>query len=122
MGPGSGRVRGSSLDLHNHGEPGERIAARIMLALVPLEVLEQLYLRSIEGCAARGAALPGSRHVGRRPGAWLPLALFPLDDLDRLLKAAANTGRSEEHTSELQLLMSISFAVFCLENKIIIYN
>src|SRR3546814_8895338 len=47
---------------------------------------------SIEGCAARGAALPGSRHVGRRPGAWLPLALFPLDDLDRLLKAAANTG------------------------------
>src|SRR3546814_18643479 len=63
-----------------------------MLALWPLEVREQLYLRSIEGCAARGAALPGSRHVGRRPGAWLPLALFPLDDLDRLLKAAANTG------------------------------
>src|SRR3546814_6731555 len=46
---------------------------------------------SIEGGAARGAALPGSRHVGRRPGAWLPLARFPLDDLDRLLKAAANT-------------------------------
>src|SRR3546814_8765209 len=87
MCPVSGRVRGSSLDLHNHGEPGERIAARIMLALVPLEVLEQLYLRSIEGCAARGAALPGSRHV----------------------------GRSEEHTSELQSLMRLSYAVFCLK-------
>src|SRR3546814_4008769 len=28
-------------------------------------------------------------------------------------------GRSEEHTSELQSLMSISYAVFCLKNKII---
>src|SRR3546814_8914525 len=26
-------------------------------------------------------------------------------------------GRSEEHTSELQLLMRISYAVFCLQNK-----
>src|SRR3546814_2967018 len=26
-------------------------------------------------------------------------------------------GRSEEHTSELQSLMSISYAVFCLKNK-----
>src|SRR3546814_16712168 len=93
MGPGSGRVRGSSLDLHNHGEPGERIAARIMLALVPLEVLEQLYLRSIEGCAARGAALPGSRHVGRRPGAWLPLALFRSEER-RGGKECVSTGRS----------------------------
>src|SRR3546814_2796308 len=28
-------------------------------------------------------------------------------------------GRSEEHTSELQSLMRISYAVFCLKNKII---
>src|SRR3546814_3654508 len=27
-------------------------------------------------------------------------------------------GRSEEHTSELQSLMRISYAVFCFENKI----
>src|SRR3546814_10305783 len=27
------------------------------------------------------------------------------------------TGRSEEHTSELQSLMRISYAVFCLKNK-----
>src|SRR3546814_2099785 len=27
------------------------------------------------------------------------------------------TGRSEEHTSELQSLMRISYAVFCLQNK-----
>src|SRR3546814_9592926 len=30
---------------------------------------------------------------------------------------ANNTRRSEEHTSELQSLMSISYAVFCLKQK-----
>src|SRR3546814_4165279 len=30
--------------------------------------------------------------------------------------------RSEEHTSELQSLMRISYAVFCLKNKIINYK
>src|SRR3546814_4173380 len=32
-------------------------------------------------------------------------------------KAAALPGRSEEHTSELQSLMRISYAVFCLTKK-----
>src|SRR3546814_2960808 len=31
--------------------------------------------------------------------------------------AARNLGRSEEHTSELQSLMRISYAVFCLKTK-----
>src|SRR3546814_8900564 len=31
---------------------------------------------------------------------------------------AAGGNRSEEHTSELQSLMRISYAVFCLKNKI----
>src|SRR3546814_10756228 len=31
--------------------------------------------------------------------------------------AAAQAGRSEEHTSELQSLMRISYAVFCLKKK-----
>src|SRR3546814_3694285 len=31
-------------------------------------------------------------------------------------------GRSEEHTSELQSLMRISYAVFCLKKKKEIYN
>src|SRR3546814_9440694 len=34
---------------------------------------------------------------------------------DRLIQSAQN--RSEEHTSELQSLMRISYAVFCLKNK-----
>src|SRR3546814_9743443 len=35
------------------------------------------------------------------------------DELTRL----ENEGRSEEHTSELQSLMRISYAVFCLKKK-----
>src|SRR3546814_4176761 len=33
------------------------------------------------------------------------------------ISAAAGLVRSEEHTSELQSLMRISYAVFCLQNK-----
>src|SRR3546814_10108116 len=34
-----------------------------------------------------------------------------------ILAIFASNGRSEEHTSELQSLMRISYAVFCLQNK-----
>src|SRR3546814_5606350 len=37
--------------------------------------------------------------------------------LRRLRRAEAGGGRSEEHTSELQSLMRISYAVFCLKKK-----
>src|SRR3546814_1564404 len=50
---------------------------------------------SIDYCAA-------ARHVGR--------------DYQRTA-ADRRTGRSEEHTSELQSLMRISYAVFCLKQK-----
>src|SRR3546814_2561870 len=44
---------------------------------------------------------------------YLPRAAFLLD---RLMYKAGLT-RSEEHTSELQSLMRISYAVFCLKKK-----
>src|SRR3546814_6489185 len=34
-----------------------------------------------------------------------------------ILRVLRGTGRSEEHTSELQSLMRISYAVFCLKKK-----
>src|SRR3546814_4189229 len=37
---------------------------------------------------------------------------------DRLLDGFKTPPRSEEHTSELQSLMRISYAVFCLQKKI----
>src|SRR3546814_7832693 len=45
------------------------------------------------------------------------------DEADRALRAPGKRGeqrhraRSEEHTSELQSLMRISYAVFCLKKK-----
>src|SRR3546814_5755578 len=36
---------------------------------------------------------------------------------DYVAEAAERDGRSEEHTSELQSLMRISYAVFCLKKK-----
>src|SRR3546814_9843882 len=53
------------------------------------------------------------------------LSAYPLVHQNRYKKCAgeaggkaSNRGRSEEHTSELQSLMRISYAVFCLKKKI----
>src|SRR3546814_2242237 len=47
-----------------------------------------------------------------------PYDLANLNLLDgRLPPGAASMDRSEEHTSELQSLMRISYAVFCLQKK-----
>src|SRR3546814_1670099 len=54
-----------------------------------------------------------------------PLDLFPLHEAGHLEQLGAVPfdgflrvgGRSEEHTSELQSLMRISYAVFCLKKK-----
>src|SRR3546814_9507634 len=40
-----------------------------------------------------------------------------LADLDEIGHVRHRTARSEEHTSELQSLMRISYAVFCLKKK-----
>src|SRR3546814_5787292 len=40
-----------------------------------------------------------------------------IDAIERARKYVRAALRSEEHTSELQSLMRISYAVFCLKNK-----
>src|SRR3546814_10629078 len=52
----------------------------------------------------------GDRYV--REGKWLQRPMH----LTRALRGR-RLGRSEEHTSELQSLMRISYAVFCLKKK-----
>src|SRR3546814_10700992 len=47
-------------------------------------------------------------------GRWLSR---PLRDVSAAARRIARGERSEEHTSELQSLMRISYAVFCLQNK-----
>src|SRR3546814_7344688 len=55
-----------------------------------------------------GVGAPGAEHLRILGGEAVDRFL------DRLLDAGA---RSEEHTSELQSLMRISYAVFCLKKK-----
>src|SRR3546814_9945553 len=50
-------------------------------------------------------------------GLGLALILNQFDALGGAALIAAGWGRSEEHTSELQSLMRISYAVFCLKKK-----
>src|SRR3546814_5516192 len=53
-----------------------------------------------------------------RPAAWVLAMLVLLTLLLGAVQArAVEVQRSEEHTSELQSLMRISYAVFCLKKK-----
>src|SRR3546814_6443155 len=57
-----------------------------------------------------------ARAVGRAAAVLIGalIAAFPEELVDEV---AVGTVRSEEHTSELQSLMRISYAVFCLKKK-----
>src|SRR3546814_1574160 len=71
-------------------------------------VLSLNYLRPL-GQRRSGAVW---RFIAARIARILPMHLFAL-----ALLVALAVGRSEEHTSELQSLMRISYAVFCLKKK-----
>src|SRR3546814_5583655 len=49
-------------------------------------------------------------------------ALAPIDFVDTVASSIPFSPRSEEHTSELQSLMRISYAVFCLKKQKLYYN
>src|SRR3546814_1891770 len=66
--------------------------------------------------AGSAAAIPGACEVG---------GTAPLDrgdTTDREHRPMRSSERSEEHTSELQSLMRISYAVFCLKKKTVTYT
>src|SRR3546814_5198099 len=56
------------------------------------------------------------RHI-RHAGAFRPAEMGEDNDLGPALREIQQPRRSEEHTSELQSLMRISYAVFCLKKK-----
>src|SRR3546814_4375756 len=70
--------------------------------------------RSRPADAVRGRQEVGT---GRLPAVVLPRLARPAPILSRLRDQRAADARSEEHTSELQSLMRISYAVFCLTKK-----
>src|SRR3546814_5947242 len=57
-------------------------------------------------------------HCCRAMAGTISLVPWTIFSLGRSLASATSCGRrSEEHTSELQSLMRISYAVFCLKKK-----
>src|SRR3546814_1528410 len=77
------------------GQHREMVGQRRARRVAGVEQIEQDTLQAVLGTG---------RIARRRADA----AIFLLDD---------RLGRSEEHTSELQSLMRISYAVFCLKKK-----
>src|SRR3546814_6710473 len=63
--------------------------------------------------SATASWLPDGR--GEEPQVLTTVAIATLRPASR--HCAASASRSEEHTSELQSLMRISYAVFCLKKK-----
>src|SRR3546814_1170533 len=61
------------------------------------------------------------RNIGRVSSEWFSRPdderYLSLTELYAAVRARADRSRSEEHTSELQSLMRISYAVFCLKKK-----
>src|SRR3546814_1291530 len=85
---------------------------------------------SLEPLLGAGAAVLhlGDNHALGRLVEGEAVAQFRRDGAERkaerlqvlrigLRRGRGGRGRSEEHTSELQSLMRISYAVFCLKNK-----
>src|SRR3546814_8474286 len=72
--------------------------------------------RGLPGAAAsrnRLAIRPGTRNPGKKPRPRLKARASGARTAPKPRKG----GRSEEHTSELQSLIRISYAVFCLKKK-----
>src|SRR3546814_20614251 len=69
-----------------------------------------------------GADIPATKRLygggGGSVRAFGYQMLGPLDASGDPLGGRSQVGRSEEHTSELQSLMRISYAVFCLKKTI----
>src|SRR3546814_9469210 len=96
--------------------PKHRTRSRIAAMSGPFPLYDSTALRQAE---ARAASRLGDDFVlMQRAGlaAWhCALAHWP--QAQRIAVACGPGNRSEEHTSELQSLIRISYAVFCLKKK-----
>src|SRR3546814_1627018 len=63
------------------------------------------------------SGMDGCSHSVLRPRGWSSGCRHDTVKLSPRRSFVAMTTRSEEHTSELQSLMRISYAVFCLKKK-----
>src|SRR3546814_2210398 len=87
----------------------------------------------VEGRSLTGAELEYAQETERRTGRKATGVFVPMSALETRVNTTGSAGalvptehrpqdRSEEHTSELQSLMRISYAVFCLKKKNLKYT
>src|SRR3546814_4205072 len=111
----------------------ERLPAEAYTAEASAAVYQALYTRAAAGLAAGQAVIVDA--VFSRPeerknieavaraadvtfqGLWLDADPAVMAARVTARRGDASDARSEEHTSELQSLMRISYAVFCLKKK-----
>src|SRR3546814_18608749 len=97
----------------------ERTAEEAAFERVGRTLKPKIFLRGREHDAGRRTRLDAAEHhhvAGAGPGIGALQAVEP-DNLQPLILGIGRDDRSEEHTSELQSLMRISYAVFCLKKK-----
>src|SRR3546814_4641656 len=123
------RRRGLDHRLILHGRP-RVLAVSQVLALEPVEPVVPVgrtrgALVVVRRRRSRAVVLGDDRvqHSGRTPAGMVRTSrrahqgLAGLVDVDVSTRTGKSGVRSEEHTSELQSLMRISYAVFCLKKK-----
>src|SRR3546814_233408 len=94
---------------------GEGLVAPVAQALARLERVTQRLAGSGGGAELGAAATDYLRLFALVSFGWMWVRMAAA--VPALDEATAVEGRSEEHTSELQSLMRISYAVFCLKKK-----
>src|SRR3546814_2344244 len=94
-----------------------------MVVLFPSIYLAATALSALNTNSIMPYSLPGSPRRSRgeeSAGCWHPqqsrCRIWSPEDR-QMARSQAGYDRSEEHTSELQSLMRISYAVFCLKKK-----
>src|SRR3546814_1033196 len=80
--------------------------------LVEFDALGDVLAKHGQDLSAENDGTHGDEHADRQRDDGVPDSVVRGGDQDR-----GDDYRSEEHTSELQSLMRISYAVFCLKKK-----
>src|SRR3546814_1955798 len=104
-------------------DAGERIGATLLALCLPGDCVAAFESRRYVECAQRLAKRHGVTPAMLEPGRRLRIigdeegGRDPAGNAVEQAKPGFGKTRSEEHTSELQSLMRISYAVLCLEQK-----
>src|SRR3546814_4099846 len=80
-------------------------------------VIERLVIRPIKNAAALSIVATFGLSIMLQESVRATFGAAPKRLLPPIQGTVPMFGRSEEHTSELQSLMRISYAVFCLKTK-----